>query len=489
MATKEFLAIDLGAESGRGVVASFDGECVTLKELGRFATGRGADDRCPDGVQRWDFPRILAEIQGLVSRARADYGDALSGVGVDSWGVDFGLLDRTGNLLAAPVCYRDNSHPVAMEAAHKRIPSEEIWDATGIQHLSFNSLYQLLAIQARDPDLLSRADRLLMMSDLLHAQLMGNKGRGVERTNGSTTQMMTPGAGAWNIPLLERLGLPHHFLPEIVDAGTRLGVTPDGLPVYTPPTHDTASAVAAAPARPGTNWAFLSSGTWSLLGAELASPLVTRQALSLGFSNEGGVGGTTRFLKNIMGLWLVQQSRKSLTKETGREFTYPELVQLAQAARADGPLIDAVHSRFLNPADMATEIRAACRESGQTEPIEPGALIRCCLESLALAYRVAVRDLGNLLGRPFDTVNIIGGGSQNHLLNQWTADACGITVLAGPSEATAVGNALGQLVGAGLIRGWADAREVCRRSFQPQIFEPSPGSENRWAEREARLSR
>jgi len=484
---QQFLAIDLGAESGRGVLSSFDGERISLSELGRFPTGRGADDLCPDGVQRWDFERIFAEIRALVDRARDEANGDLAGVGVDSWGVDFGLVDSSGALIESPVCYRDLSHPAAMTAAHARIAREEIWDATGIQHMSFNTLYQLVALRDRAPALLEKADRLLMMSDLLHAQLMGTKGAGVERTNGSTTQMMTPGAKAWNTQLLERLNLPHHFLPEIVDAGTRLGVTTNGIPVFTPPTHDTAAAVAAAPARTGTRWAFLSSGTWSLLGAELPAPIIDRRAMAAGFSNEGGVGGTTRFLKNIMGLWLVQQSRRSLARETGKEYSYPELVSLAVAAPEGGPLIDAVDERFLNPQDMALEIRSACRETGQPEPVDAGSLIRCCLESLALAYRRSLRDLGALLGSNFDVLHIIGGGSQNTLLNQWTADACGVTVLAGPSEATAVGNALGQLVGAGALSGWEQAREVSRRSFVPDVYKPNVAANERWADREEQI--
>ncbi|BDI30327.1 carbohydrate kinase [Capsulimonas corticalis] len=485
MASQRFLSVDLGAESGRGVVAEFDGERVILTELGRFTTGRGREDLGADDVRRWDFARIASEIEGLL--ARAVEGGEVRGVGVDSWGVDHGFLDADGSLLAPPVAYRDLSHAAAHEEILTRIPREELWDATGIQPLSFNTLYQIAARQKDSPEILDRAHRMLMIPDLMHHVLTGKRSLSVEATNASTTQMQRPGVGGWNVDLLNRLGLPSHFLGDVVSPGTRVGVTPGGVPVYAPGTHDTASAVAAAPVQPGSRWAFLSSGTWSLLGAELPAPVLSREAMEMGFSNEGGVAGTTRFLKNIMGLWLVQECRRSLAKTTGRQFTYPELVTLAEAARPDGPLIDAVAPRFLAPADMAEEIRAACEETGQTLPGDAGALIRCCLESLAMAYRLALRDLGRLLGQEFDVLHVIGGGSQNLLLNQWTADACGVTVQAGPSEATAVGNALGQLVASGAVADWAQAREVSRRSADVATFTPNPARQAHWAQREREI--
>ncbi|MCW3060578.1 MAG: pentulose/hexulose kinase [Capsulimonas sp.] len=482
MASQRFLSVDLGAESGRGVVAEFDGERVAFSEIGRFETGRGREDLGPDGVRRWDFARIGDEVEALLTKASGD--GALHGVGVDSWGVDHGFLDADGVLLAPPVAYRDLSHAAAHEEVLSRITREELWDATGIQPLSFNTLYQIAARQKDSPEVLDRARRLLLIPDLLHNVLTGKRSLVVEGTNASTTQMQRPGVGGWNTDLLDRLGLPSHFLGEVVSPGSRVGETPGGIPVYAPGTHDTASAVAATPVKSGERWAFLSSGTWSLLGAELPAPVLSREAMELGFSNEGGVAGTTRFLKNIMGLWLVQECRRSLAKTTGRQFTYPELVTLAEAARPDGPLIDAVAPRFLAPADMAEEIRAACAETGQTLPADAGALIRCCLESLAMAYRLSLRDLGRLLGQEFDVLHVIGGGSQNLLLNQWTADACGVTVKSGPSEATALGNALGQLVASGAVTDWTQAREVSRRSADVATFVPDPARLAQWAQRE-----
>jgi rhamnulokinase len=487
MSASHYLAVDLGAESGRGVLGEFDGKRVSLREIGRFATGRGDEDSCPDGVQRWDIDRIFAATRDLIPIAKDLAGGEIGGIGVDSWGVDFGLFDGAGALLARPVCYRDRSHLAARDAVLERITDGELWDETGIQGMAFNTIYQIEAMLRREPSLLERAKRLLLIPDLLHNLLMGGGHDAVEATDASTTQMMHPGAGDWNFGLLERLGLPSHFLGPTIGAGSRIGSTRAGIPIYASATHDTASAVVAAPYAAsdaaGADWAFLSSGTWSLIGAEIGAPVMSRNAMRLKFSNEGGVGGSIRFLKNIVGLWLVQQSRRSIQIESGREYTYAELVALAEQA-PPGPLIDAVGDRFLNPRDMVEEIQTACAESGQSKPGTPGEIVRCCLESLALSYRRSLRDLVHLLGRPISVLHIVGGGSQNALLNQLAADACGIPVLAGPSEATALGNVLGQMVGAGAIKDWREARVVSCRSFTPARYLPRPTEHDRWSERE-----
>ena len=490
MATQQYLAIDLGAESGRGMLGAFDGERVTLREIGRFATSRGEQDIGPDGTRRWDWPRITGEIQSLLRQAQQETNGALAGVGVDSWGVDFGLLDSGGQLLELPLHYRNDANPPAMERVLAVIPREELWAATGIQPLAFNTLFQLAAIHKRDPSLLGRAQALLFVPDLAHYELTGRKwARGAERTEASTSQLMQPGAGAWQPELLARLGMPSQFLGPLVEPGTEVGTAVGGTPIYAPATHDTASAVAAVPFAPGRPGVFLSSGTWSLLGVELPSPVVSPDALSAGFSNEGGVAGTTRFLKNIMGLWLVQECRRSLKRTEGREYFYTELTALAADAPANGPLVDAAHPRFLAPVDMADEIRAACRESGQPEPSDAGALIRCCLESLALAYRHALAGLGRITGTAFEVIHIVGGGSQNKLLNQWAADACGVPVVAGPGEVTALGNILGQLVASGAVKDWAEARQVSRQSAAGEEHAPAPAAQSAWDERAARWER
>lgn len=475
---KLFLAIDLGAESGRGVLATYADGRLKLDELGRFVTNRGHADLCPDGVRRWDFERIWGEVATLVRAA-----GPVDGIGADSWGVDFGLLDATGKLMEDPVQYRDAGHPPAMEAALETVPRDEIWAATGIQFLPFNTVFQLLARYWRRPEMLDQAHRLLMIPDLIHNRLTEGKATRVEATMASTTQMLSPVTGEWNTALLDALGLPSHFLGPLVHAGTRIGETANGTPVYAPGTHDTASAVVAAPARTGSRWAYLSSGTWSLLGVERATPLLSEEALEAGFSNEGGVAGTTRLLTNIMGLWLVQECRRSLAK-SGREYSYDELIALAAAAPAGGPTVDATSTRFLAPRDMPEAIRSACRETGQHEPDGVGEMVRCCLESLALAYRRKLACLERLEGNKFEVLHIVGGGTRNRLLNQWTADACGIPVVAGPAEATAAGNALAQMVGAGVISDWREARTVSRESFDVEAYEPNVAAAEAWAERE-----
>jgi rhamnulokinase len=484
---KQYLAIDLGAESGRGILANFDGERITLKEIGRFVTTLGQDDTGPDGVRRWDFERIWGEIDSIYRRALAETNGQLAGVGADSWGVDFGLLDERGQLLEQPMHYRNTANVAAMEETQSRVPPDAIWQATGIQFLPFNTLYQLVALQKRASGLLNSARRLLFIPDLVHNRLTGGKSLTVERTDASTSQFLDPHTRDWHLGLLQQVGLTAHFLGPLVDAGSKVGETPDGIPVYTPGTHDTAAAVAAVPAEPGKRWAFLSSGTWSLLGAQLDEPILSKDTRDMGLSNEAGVGNSIRLLKNIMGLWLVQECRRSLKANEGREYSYAELTTLAEQTPAGGSLIDATHTRFLAPPDMIDEIRASCRETNQPAPENPGAIIRCCLESLALAYQRTLRDLETLLGSKFDVLHIVGGGSQNKLLNQWTADACGIPVLAGPSEATALGNVLGQLVGAGEAANWQQARQISRQSFTPKIFEPTAGAHASWLARESTL--
>lgn len=469
LSAQHYLALDLGAESGRGILGHFDGERLTLEEVGRFATGRGEGDIGADGVRRWDFARIGTEVDSLLARAQSRVG-TLHGVGADSWGVDFGLLDSAGQLMEAPVHYRDTRHPPAMAAVHAALSPEEIWAVTGLQLMPFNTLYQLSARQTRVTGILDKARHLLMMPDLIHHRLTNGRSFCGEVTNASTTQMVNPRSRTWEPSLLTRLGLPSHILPEIVPAGTRLGITDTGVPVYAVGTHDTASAVAAAPAAPGTRWAFLSSGTWSLLGVELPQPNLSQKAFEYGFSNELGVGGTVRFLKNIMGLWMVQECRRSLGQSEGRECSYAELTAQAEAVPLGGPVVDATAHRFLAPPDMAAEIRAACRESGQPLPVGAGPLIRCCLDSLAAAYQVALGQLEEILGVKYGALHIVGGGSQNRLLNQLAATACGIPVIAGPSEATAIGNILGQLVASGTIGNWEEARVVARLSFPAEIF-------------------
>jgi rhamnulokinase len=485
-ATKKLLAIDLGAESGRGVLGSFDGQRFALDVVHRFPNG---------GVPtldtlHWDVLRLHAEIVNALRLAAGRHGGA-DAVGVDTWGVDFALLGRGGTLLGNPRHYRDPHTEGVMEAAFQKVPKAEIYRRTGLQFMRINSLYQLLALQRDRSPLLDAAETLLFIPDLFHYFLTGIKVN--EYTDASTSQMLDPHTRTWAYDVVQKFGLPTKMLGTIVPPGTVLGplrtavATDTGLapvPVVAPATHDTGSAVAAVPAR-GPAWAFISSGTWSLLGAELPQPLVTDAALAANFTNEGGVAGTTRFLKNIMGLWLVQECRRAWEK-AGHAYTYDQLVRLAEAAPAFASLVDPDDPAFLLPPNMPAALADFCRRTGQPAPAEPGAVVRCCLESLALKYRWVLAKLEGLVGRRLDVIHVVGGGSQNALLCQWTADACGRPVLAGPAEATALGNVLVQALGLGLLGSLADGREAVRRSVDLTTYEPRDAA--RWDEPAGRFA-
>jgi rhamnulokinase len=478
-ATRDLLAIDLGAESGRGVLGRFDGSTIALDVVHRFPNGP-----VPTlDTLHWDVLRLHAEILNAL-RACAGRGD-LASVGVDTWGVDFALLGRGGTLLGNPRHYRDPHTEGVMEQAFRTVPRAEIYRRTGLQFMRFNSLYQLIALKNAGSPLLDVAETLLFIPDLFHYFLTGIKAN--EFTDASTSQMLDPVTRQWAYDVVQAFGLPARMLGSIVQPGTVLGplraavaadtgVTP--VPVVAPATHDTGSAVAAVPAR-GESWAYLSSGTWSLLGAELPQPLVTDAALAANFTNEGGVAGTTRLLKNIAGLWLVQECRRAFEK-AGHAYTYDELVKLAGAAPPFASLVDPDDSSFMLPPSMPQAVAEFCRKTGQPVPGEPGAVVRCCLESLALKYRWVLTRLEEVTGRRYDVLHVVGGGSKNALLCQMTADAIARPVLAGPVEATALGNVLVQALGLGLLGSLADAREVVRRSVEVVTYEPrEPG---RWEE-------
>lgn len=471
-ATTKLLAFDLGAESGRGVMGLFDGQRLRLEVIHRFANG---PVRMLHALY-WDIPRLYGEIVAGLRKAAAEHGGADS-VGIDTWGVDFALLGRDGMLLGNPRHYRDPHTETILEEAFARISRWEIFHQTGIQLLRINSLFQLLALQRDRSPLLEVADTLLFIPDLVHYFLTGIKVN--EYTNASTSQMLDPVSRTWAFGLLEAFGLPRGICGKIVEAGTVLGPLRPSvagetglqqIPVIAPATHDTGSAFAAVPAR-GNSWACISSGTWSLMGAEIPAPLVNEQVLRHNFTNEGGAAGTIRFLKNIMGLWLVQECRRAWER-TGKTHTYEELVRLAETAPPLVSLVDPDHPSFMLPPSMPQAIADFCTRTGQTTPIEPGAVVRCALESLALKYRWVLERLEELLGRRLDAIHIVGGGSQNTLLCQFTADACNRLVIAGPVEATAIGNVVVQAMGLGLLGSLADAREVVRQSFDVRQFEP-----------------
>ncbi len=471
-ATRKILAFDLGAESGRGILGTFDGQQIALEVIHRFPNG---PVRTLDSLH-WDVLRLHGEMLNAMRRCAVEFG-GVDCLGVDTWGVDFALLGRGDTLLGNPRHYRDPHTENIFDVAFTRVSRDEVFRQTGIQFMRFNTLFQLLALHRDRSPLLDVAVNLLFMPDLFHFFFTGVKTN--ELTDASTSQMYDPQARGWAYGLVKAFGLPVNILGSLVQPGTPLGplrsaiATDTGLrsvPVIAPASHDTAAAVAAVPAS-GTSWAYLSSGTWSLMGVELPQPLVNETALKYNFTNEAGFGGTTRLLKNIMGLWLVQECRRTWER-MGQKYSYEQLTRLAAAEPAFASLIDPDHPSFVLPANMAAAIADFCRRTRQADPVSPGATIRCALESLALRYRWVLERLEALTGRRIDTIHVVGGGCQNTLLCQFTADACNRPVHAGPIEATALGNVLVQAVGLRLLNSLVDAREVVRRSFHVQVYTP-----------------
>ncbi len=472
-----FLAFDLGAESGRAVLGILDQGRIELNVVHRFRT----EGLFMLGVRQWDVARIYEEmVQGLTQCVR-EHGPDLDGIAVDTWGVDFGLIAADGSLLANPRHYRDKANDGMTDYAFSIIPRAEVYKATGIQFLPFNSLYQLLSYKKNNSPILSVADTLLLMGDLFAYLLSGCKA--CEYTNASTSQMLNPNTRTWDNGLIEKLGLPRHLLLDPVLPGTVLGpVRADiaeltgvnsNVPVIATASHDTASAVAAVPVTSGGKpWAYLSSGTWSLLGAELDEPHISDESLKQDFTNEGGVGEKIRFLKNIFGLWLVQECRRSWEREDGNSLNYEEITAEAKASKAFNGCINLDDTRLIAPDDMPTLIQTLCREANLPVPETRGAIIRCALESLALKYRTTLRNLDNMLGRKTEKLHIIGGGVQNKLLCQMTADACGIPVITGPIEATALGNIGVQAMGIGAISSLEELRETISRSVTLDEYTP-----------------
>lgn len=473
MTLVKFVALDMGAESGRAIVAAFDGERFVLSEVFRFPNV----PVCILDRLHWDALRLFDSVkQGLTHVAR-EHGTDISAMGVDTWGVDFALLGRDDELLGNPYHYRDRQTDGMMEEAFRRVPREEIFERTGIQFMQLNTLYQLLAMRLRNAPALETAQTFLMMPDLFNFWLTGSKL--CEFTIATTTQFYDPREHAWSHPLLEKFDLPYRMLPSIVPPGTVLGpllatVADDvGLPrvpVVAPACHDTGSAVAAVPTvEPDYLW--ISSGTWSVLGTSVTKPVISASSLAYNLTNEGGVAQTFRLCKNVVGLWLVQECRRAWAR-AGDELSYDALVEMAQRARPFGPLINPDDPAFLPPGDMPSRIAAFCRETGQPAPEEKGAIIRCALESLALKYRFQLDRFEALLGKSLPTIHIIGGGTQNRLLCQFTADATGRQVVAGPIEATALGNALMQAIALGHLASLEEGRQAVARSFDLVSYEP-----------------
>jgi rhamnulokinase len=489
MPEKVYLAIDLGAESGRVIAGLWNGKTLKLEEVHRFPNGpvHFADS------MRWDVMRLWAEIQNGLALAAKKFGKSIVSVGADTWGVDFVLLSQNGEILGQPCHYRDARTNGMMEKAFKKVPRSKIFAQTGLQFMQLNTLFQLLAIKQSTPELFAQTEQLLFMPDFIHWALCGS--RVAEFTIASTSQCLNPLTRNWANPLLKRFGLPTRIFPKVVQPGTKLGKLRASVAeitglrnvtVVAPPSHDTASAVAGVPtANTGkSNWAYLSSGTWSLMGVEVKKASLSARTEELNLTNEGGIDGTYRLLKNIMGLWLVQQCKRAFDSR-GKTLEYGHLASMAAKAAPLRSIVNLDDPRFLNPPDMPKAIQNFCSETKQPVPRTEGELVRCAYESLALKYREVVGWLEELAGNSIEVIHIVGGGSKSELLNQFCADACQRPVVTGPVEATAMGNLLVQVRASGELSSLSEMREVVRESSSVKTY--CPGKTSGWAEAACRI--
>ncbi len=487
MPTHHYLGIDLGAESGRVMLGTLTDGQLTLEELHRFANGvvRLA------GSLRWDVLKLWEEIKvGL--RKAAQRGLPYESVSVDSWAIDYVLMRGAEPMLKAPHCYRDARTTHTYTTLRERLGEDHIYEQTGVQFMPINTIYHLAAELEQDPALLQSADRFLMIGDWFHHLLGGRPVQ--EESNASSTQLWDPHQRAWSDVLIAAIGLPRAIFPEVVSPCSKLGKTNADLQnetglipieIIAGCVHDTGAAVAAVPAN-GDHWAYLSSGTWSLIGVELPVPLINETARKANFTNETGVGGTSRFLRNASGLWMLQECRRAWAR-AGRDYDYPELTQLAGEAPPFRTFVNPNDPRFLRPDDMLQAVREYCEHTAQPVPETPAQFARCTLESLALLYHEILALLERITKHPIHTLHIVGGGSKNALLNQMAADATGRTILAGPVEATAIGNILLQALTLGHIATHADLRRVVRDSFPVETY--TPRGDHAWAEARKRFAK
>lgn len=477
--TRNYLAVDLGAESGRTIVGSLAEGRLTLTETHRFGNG---PVRLPDGLH-WDLLRLWSEIKTGLGISSARFNQSLESIGLDTWGVDFALLDSQGALLSNPYHYRDGRTDGIFEEAFQRMSRAEIFSHTGIQFMQFNTLYQLLAMVMSHSPLLDTAKTFLTIPDVLNYWLSGEITN--EFTNATTTQCLDPRQRDWSTPLLKAMNIPSSLFGSISEPGTKIGTLlpaiaeetgASGVQIVLPACHDTGSAVVAVPAE-NQDFAWISSGTWSIMGAETLEPVVNAKALTYNFTNEGGVFGTWRLSKNIMGLWLVQECKRSWAHE-GQDLSYDEITRLASEAKPFLAVIDPDDERFFRPGDMPARIQKYCADTAQAVPQTQGEIIRVALEGLALKYRLVLERLEELTGKRLAPLHIIGGGTRNRLLNQLTADATHRTVVAGPVEATAIGNLLMQAIGLGHLGSLPQARATVRSSFP--VEEVPSRLDDRW---------
>ena len=482
---QNYLAIDLGAESGRTMLGTLDDGKLTLTETHRFPNG---PVRLPEGLH-WDVLCLWAEIKAGIANT-VESGVKLASLGVDTWGVDFALLDKNGELLGNPYHYRDARTDGMIDEAFRQMPKEELFTHTGIQFLQLNTLYQLLAMVNTKSPALDIAQTFVTIPDLLNYWLCGEITN--EFTNATTTQFFDPIKRDWSQPVLEAMGIPAHLFGPVTAPGTPIGTLLPSIAeetgagevkVVLPACHDTGSAVVAVPAQ-NQDFAWISSGTWSIMGAEVREPALGAKALQYNFTNEGGVFDTWRLSKNIMGLWLVQECRREWQRQ-GRDYSYDEMTRLAAETDAFIAVINPDDDGFFHPGDMPEKIRAYCKKTGQRIPQREGEVLRVALESLALKYRWVLERLEELSGKGFSPIHVIGGGTKNRLLNQFTADATGRMVVTGPVEATAIGNVLMQAIGLGDVPSLEKARAIVRNSFDVKEYNPAP--DNRWEDAYTKL--
>jgi rhamnulokinase len=467
------LAFDYGASSGRAMLGSFDGGKLTLEEIHRFSN----DPVNINGTFYWDILRLFHEMKQGILKSKSIVDGDISGIGTDTWGVDYGLLDGSGQLLGNPVHYRDSRTEGMIEKACATIPHREIYNTTGIAFQKFNTLYQLLSMANSSSSTLKNTKTMLFTPDLLNYFLTGIKS--TEFTIASTSQMLDAKSGTWALPMLEKLGIPCDIFTDIAQPGTIVGRVSDvvgkelnasGIPVIAVAQHDTASAVVAVPSSDKTH-AYLSSGTWSLLGVESSSPVINDDTYNLNYTNEGGFDGTTRLLKNIMGLWIYQECKRTWDREE-EKLTFDELEDSALNADEFVSLIDPNDDLFYSPGNMPAKVAEYCKRTGQIVPQDKPAVVRCIMESLALAYRIALEGIEEVIGERIPVLHIVGGGCRNKMLSKFTASCTGRPVEAGPIEATAIGNLCCQLIALGEASGVKETREIIKRSFPIQEYLP-----------------
>ena len=473
MITKKYIAFDIGASNGRCIIGSFNGSTITLEEINRFENGY---------VQildhyYWNILHIFNEVKNSLRKTATSYKHEIASVGVDTWGLDFALFDKQGSMISNPFCYRDPQTNGMIEEACKRMPKEDIFQTTGLQFMQINSLFQMLAMVISESPILGIADKFLMIPDIINYWMTGRAA--CEYTNASNSQFLDARTKKWAYPLIRAMGIPEHIFPEILEAGSILGDMLQSIldetnlppvPVIATVTADTGAAVASVPADIE-NFAYLSSGTWGLLGVELPQPMLTEPVMKYNFGNEGGVFGTIRLLRNIPNLWLVQECRRIWALEE-KQFSWGELIQFAQEAQPFLAFIDPDQPQFLIPENMPATIQETCRLSRQITPASKGEFIRVCLENLAFKYRHTIDKIAKILSRTPEAFHIIGGGARNKMLCQFAANACNMPVIVGPEEATAVGNIIVQMIALGDLKNHNEGRDLIRQSFPTEQFYP-----------------